>query len=462
MQIINREWVSKDFKLIDNDTVHDFYEFSSMVDKWKHVLVNQFNAKKGSTFGFTICIIDIRYFSLFFACLELGLKLVVYQRPYTYKDIDNYKIKVFKPLDIMVYNDGILNEVTEFFISSTATQSFSIDKTQLNNSIPMHIDVLPDDILLLTTSSGTSDQPKVISHTHKFFYNLSKRNANALSLCKNDRILHIRNMHHGSSVGVFFLPSLLACDNHYYVNFDDENIEVLVQTIEKYKITKLLVPYNKLMNLLAEYLVNNDLKFPNLTVFNLSYLENKWVSLCKANYIKSVTSIFGCNETSGPIFLPSINATTSDNFDNTNVGFLVDDFYKVNILYNSLYVYLETYNKWINTEDLFSTTAYGYVFEGKNRLIRINDVEFSMSEVTSVVQQHVLVEHIVVLDQNNLYLAIFEDTEIVLDILNSYIHATLSPLISISKYAKLNYKDYLYGIKLDQWKIKKYFRDNCD
>lgn len=464
MQVITRDWVSKHFTLTDDNGIHDYHEFSCLVDKWKYILVTKYNAKKGLTFGFTTCVIDIRYFSLFFACLELGLKLVVYNRPYTNKDLLNYKLTVFKPIDLMVYNTEILNEVTQTFISKFATTAFSLDELEIDITLHQldYEPVLPSDILLLTTSSGTTEQPKVIKHTHQFFYELCLRNANVIPITENDNILHIRNMHHGSSVGVFFLPTLRKCKNHFCVNFSDDNVEPLVSQITKYNITKLLVPYNKVMNLLAEVIIKNNVKFYNLTIFNLSYLEPKWVKLCNDSYVKEIISMFGCNETSGPIFLPYINNTTLLGFDNTNLGDIIDDFYNVDIINNSLHVYLSTYNTWVNTEDLFEKIHTNYIFLGKNRLVRINDVEFSIIEISDVVRKYVNVEHVVVLDQNNLYLAIFEEEDIDLSEVNNLIANTLSPLIVISKYAKLNYMDYLYGIKLDHYKIRKYFRDNCD
>lgn len=465
MDVIDRTWVLPNFLLHNANISHNYNDLCDMIDKWKYILCTKYNAQKGMTFGFTISNTDIKYFSLVFACVELGLKIVVYQRPYKIADINNYKIQAFTPIDLMVYDDYVMNDVIKMFISLCSTTSFSInelDEEVLITSIDYPV-VHPDDILLLTTSSGTTDTPKIISHSHKFFYLLCKRNCDILNFCESDNILHVRNLHHGSSISVFFFPSLHQCTNHYYINFEDDNIELLTDTISLYSISKLLVPYNILVNSLSNYLINHQIFFPKLTIFNLSYLEKEWISLCQHNHLLSITSIFGCNEVGGPIFLPSMDATTSQSlFNSEQLGPLLDDFYKLEIINGSLHVYVDCYNKWINLEDSFSCNNENYLFHGKNRLIRVNDVEFTILEISNIVSQFTNIDHTVVLDEGKLYLALFEISNCLDDIFNQInvaIREQLSPLLSITKYAILNKLDFIYGIKIDNWKLKKYFRD---
>lgn len=465
MDIITRSWITDSFKLHDNGVTYDYTILCDLIDKWKYLLTVKLNATKGMTFGFTITKTDIRYFSLIFACAELGLKIVVYQRPYKQSDIHNYKIKAFVPIDLMVYDDDVLNDVIDEFINTCSTTSFNISEIDLVDK-PLDINyptVFPDDILLLTTSSGTTDTPKIISHSHRFFYQLCIRNCSVLDFNNNDNILHVRNLHHGSSVSVFFFPSVHACSNHFYLNFQDEDMQSLSTSIENYDITKLLVPYNIIMSTFSKFLIENNLHYPQLTVFNLSYLEKEWITLCNNCHVLSIKSVFGSNETGGPIFLPEINKLSNTlTFDNSCVGPILDDFYKPQIIDNSLHVYISCYNKWINLEDSFSQSNEDFFFLGKDRLIRVNDFEFKLSDISEIVHDTLPIDHVVVLDENKLYLAIFDDYKLShddLNMINLAIQHRVSPLVHITKYCNLNKLDFVYGIKLDNWKIRKHFRD---
>jgi len=474
-KVITRHWVNKKFQLSSgwDDSVHNFDDFSKFVDKWKVILVKTYKAQPGNKIGFNVGTTDIRYFSLFFAVAELGMSFVVYQKPMKENDLNNYKIKVFSPLDFMVTDEASSTDpliVSFSKIHSKKTINLSdigkvIDiNDDGNQQIAGEILANPDDVFLFTTSSGTINTPKILNHTHKFFYDLCLRNSEIMGFTEIDRVMHIRNLHHGSSVSVFFLPSLKKCHNHSYHNFSEDAADKAVSHIVNYKVTKLLVPYNKVIDDFIFAFKLKQMKCSNLEIFNLSYLQDAWIEHCKDGMFKSITSIFGCNETGGPIFLPCLNKDT-ETVDSTYVGKPIDQFYELKIEKDILMVFLKTYNKWVSTEDRFMFIDNMYTYLGKKNLVRINDYEFELSDLKDFLNKLLNFDHELVYGNDKLFLAIFDPhirlkTLDDIDDINQLIGINFNPLVKISVVKTFVKADFNYGIKLDHQLLRSAFTDH--
>lgn len=466
-KVITRDWIHKDFILDDgwNESRRD--EIIFLIKKWKYFLQKKFNIKKGMTLGLCTSILDEKYFSLFFAAAELGLKFVVFPRPETIDDLNNYKLEIYKPIDIIAFDifnqeNPVIKKFIDEFGKSSISMSCVNDDINEKDFKDFKDEILADNDseILLTTSSGTTDRPKLIKHTHKFFYDLCIRNAKVMDFQGNDRILHIRNLHHGSSLGVFFLPSIYSCKYHFSCNFQDTDIDELLDSLKKNNITKLSVPYNSII----DSILNSTEFFPKLTIFNLSFLKPSWIEDCKNNKIKEIKSIFGCNETSGPIFIPKVDKHTSNNHNLTNFGNLLDDFYEVRNIDNTLEVYLRCYNKWVDTGDAFDIVDQEYIFVGKKQIVRINDILIDTENFRSLIKKHVKNEHIVIFDREyeKIYLGILDDYNYAhidkFSELNNILANEISPLIKISDVKYIVKEKYLYGIKIDHEKLRRFFR----
>lgn len=469
-KIISREWIHPDFKLYTKESNEYFSrsEIVNFIDKWKVFLKSSIGIKAGLTIGLCVSVMDHRYFSLFFAAAELGLKFVVFQRPEVDTDLENYKLTIFKPIDYIVYDNlNIDNVLIKKFIDEFSVVQFSINAldsiVNVNEStIANNIEANNNSEILLTTSSGTTDRPKIISHTHEFFYDLCKRNARVMQFKSEDKVLHIRNLHHGSSLGIFFLPSLLACEHHYSSNYEHNDTTSLLSALNDYGITKLSVPCNSVV----DCIINSNNQYKDLTIYNLSYLQQEWIQACRDGKIKQVVSIFGCNETSGPIFTPSIDKDTV-NFDPANLGPLTDKYYDTKIENNTLHVYLSTYDKWNSTGDVFDIDNGDYIFKGKDQVIRINDVLIKTEEIKRIARDYINEEHIVIFDQEceAIYLAMFDIEQAHIGWhkdLNKKIASVISPNVQISKALYFVKESILYGIKPDFEKMRAEFRKNND
>ena len=57
------------------------------------------------------------------------------------------------------------------------------------------------------------------------------------------------------------------------------------------------------------------IRFPNLRVSLLSYVPAFGKQYIKDSYVKEIQSIFGSNETAGPLFLSTLTADNIDEYD---------------------------------------------------------------------------------------------------------------------------------------------------
>ena len=76
-------------------------------------------------------------------------------------------------------------------------------------------------------------------------------------------------------------------------------------------------------------IIKDDLHFKNGIVYTLSIIRKEWIPAIQDNRIKDIISIFGSNETSGPVM---INQATDIDFTE-NTYKLVDNFYQINVAF---------------------------------------------------------------------------------------------------------------------------------
>lgn len=322
----------------------------------------------------------------FFACAELGLIVVTVDNDNLK---DNQKLKVYGDIDIVITD---------------------VDAYTSYSAIPIPYLISPKDILFRSTSSGTTDDPKVVSYTHEFCCQILHRNAKLYNLESIDSCLHTKALQHGSILCVYLLPTISYCSNHYCSTSKDWR--KLTSTI-----TRCLLYYDMLD---SKPLPNNDrLVMYTLTPINPALIKNQ-----------NIYSIFGCIETSGPLFLPKLP------IQNNCFGALLDDFFKITI--NNSILTVELPNKSIiTTGDQFYEENGQYFFEGRYSK-NIADIISKLEKTGLTHQKQFDIVHDLV--YNKIYLRLDTDTNINVDI------KVIEPRTK-----------FMYGIKFDA----SYFRDFC-
>lgn len=386
--IITRDWINDDIALTTTKS-YSKNDLIGMINYWKHRLLNE-GASYGDKIGIAIPSMEVSHIAISFAAYELGLRQVILPKPIIEQECKNPKCNSHLPLDFFVYclphdqtfeiakNHYIRNSKISIEIPSSFDEQSQIETKVLCNE---------NTDILLCTSSGTTGDPKLISQTHKFFFDLCSFNWSVLGFSNESKILHLSSFNHGSSLGVFYLPTLHVCKEHFFY-FDavtNKSMEYsIIDMCRKKQITHMLSPNASMTDALISEIENFDFDLPDLTIMVLSFINPRWEKIVKRSKIKKIVSIFGCSETSGPLFLPTLDRST-ENFRPRNLGKPVKGFHKIEVKDSHLLVTMPD-GSIIDTGDIVTDD---YQLIGKSKLPRIDDVEINVLDVIELLEQFV-------------------------------------------------------------------------
>lgn len=474
---ITREFISDNFvftDIRDANTSYDKLALVARINFWKCILKYNYSAMAGESILIGMQVINLDYFAIVIAAAELSLKIVVvdYNRTDKFRDAEynDPKTKLLSPIDIFLHDfpEDTINTSQIYskfvFFKKHSLRTYSTTTATSFNILPEMLAVVaesfpqPSDILFRVTSSGTTDVPKVIEHTHEYIYTISKRNA---ALYKGTA-LHVNNLNHGASASVTLLP-LLANDqvtNHlFYDGGNAESIDGLVDAIIPYKddIGFLSFPYPFLIDKFIEVSKQKNVCWPKLDLITLSYILDSAKHAVRDGVFNSITSIFGSNETLGPLF---INRADKNNWQIDASRYKTfDDFYNIAVSdEGKITVTIPVYNKAVETNDYFDLDNEWYVHRGRSDMFRINGEAINISTINNLNKQTTRAYIVVDTLHHCLYLACWEDMSadeiqsIKLSVESNFEH------VKVTKIAHLNKLDFYYAIKIDNELLREYFR----
>lgn len=458
----NRTIIHKEiqwYQPLDNGWhILNYQDIVDSILHWKNILVELANFKPGEKFGVGSSYCDLTYLTAIFAGIELGGKIIVMPSTYSGK-------KLIGPISTWIYQDdfskGISDGTTVGHAHNIPWSTFFSFKSRYNTFDHLdHRACCDTDTVLTTTTSGSGGTPRVVEYSHRLFDDIRQRSIKIFDLKADDRILHLSNMHHGGTGGVFFLPSLSACRYHYY--FDGLNldkIKELVDLVKQEKITKAMFPNNLVVDRFLKELSWLD---HDMEIYVNQANDKNWVKLVKQKNIKAIHSLFGSTETLGPIFLNTIHRYSDLDHDVLNYGKLLDDFYSIQLQDNHVVVNLKNhYQEIIN--DCFDLDQHGnHIFQARADLIRINDVVISMKTLNHLAQTIMNHDGVIVPDPvvNKIYVVYTRnliDHSAALAKINAQLRA-ISPVLEINDSECLDLEQFITGIKLSLENIRSYFR----
>jgi hypothetical protein len=236
-------------------------------------------------------------------------------------------------------------------------------------------------------------------------------------------------------------------------------MEGLVEEMSSYKdkIGFLSFPYPFLIDKFVEVSRNKNVKWPKLDLITLSYILDNAKHAVRDGIFNSITSIFGSNETLGPLF---INRADTENWDIDSRCFkTIDDFYKIVItLEGKITVTVPVYNKEVETNDYFQRDGDIFLHQGRSDLLRINGETINLDTINKLNKTYT--DAYVVADTLNhcLYLACWKNlsTEQI-QMIKKDVEKNFNR-VKITKISTIDKSNFYYGIKIDNELLREYFR----
>ena len=453
MNLIDRYFLNGNLKIHKNNTVYDYVEIVKQINQAKTYLIKERNAQPGDKIFFASTLWP-HYLAWFIAASELGLGFVVSDFPLLNRSKSvNKKLSLYG--DIKHVIKGAAPGLEEFFNAdhNDFWKDKVFDHKAYVNSSEEFADVFwatPDNVLIYATSSGTTGTPTVDAYTQEFFYKLAIRNAGIYDLKHTDRCLHTRNLHHGSVCGVYFLPTLRYCENHF--PFEDPGNKGWVDLIQEKQLNRALFFYD-MADIFAEHADIDTINNLRANYFVLAPVKENFLKFFEDK--SKIYSVFGSGETCGPLFLPQV---TKKMIAQSNFGKPLDDFYKISIQDGLISVIMPD-GRTTTSGDRFDLIDGNYIHKGRKNLYRINGIALYVDILVSSVEEITNLKNTkeidIVLDEE--YDSIYIRSDVTLDL--NKINAQLVKITGLSHYciAKQINKprtDFFNGIKFDPFDVR--------
>lgn len=374
--IITRHILHPQMILEVNDNRWSRDEILDGIDRAKSYLINEKKVKPGQN----VVMLAIHwpsYLIWFMACAELGLSFVICDSV----GLHRCSASVREKLSLYGEIDHVIGSIQDQYFCELPHlyEKYIHQGAWINypKTFDTPIWANRDSILIRSTTSGTTNIPKVCNHTHGFFYDLMIRNADVLNLNENDVCLHTRILHHGSVAGVFFLPSLYRCKGHRWCVVADS-----AKTIEKYDIDRILISYDSIIEITDK--TTNKMVIPKkiMTMYVLSHVSNQFLDHVVKHLGNTVISIYGCTETSGPLMLSTAEPFDEENWNLRAFSGPLDTFYDLSMKDGMIQVVMPDGNI-IIPGDRFVMNGDKWILKGRENIYRIKGKQIYLGVLAS-------------------------------------------------------------------------------
>ena len=230
--IITRELINKNIKVYDTISetkdVYNYNSLSLLINRVKNTFLEN-GAQKGNIVCLIQADISLVHIAAIFASLELGMKLLVADHPATKEALPYCKMAMRGPVDFTIYDNSLV-QVNDLLHRPWLEMITDYSKVVINsekistNTEPSAIWATEEDIALISSSSGTTNWSKSVEFTHNEVHLISNRNIKIFDYKSTDLVAQTKNLHHGGSLLISFLPALMTCDTHIAMFMPDIDV----------------------------------------------------------------------------------------------------------------------------------------------------------------------------------------------------------------------------------------------
>jgi len=486
--LLSRNLISADFLLFqeNQETRETFHitrdQLFSMIDFWKVLLVEKYNAKPGQKVLLEFNLTNAYYYSAIFAVWELGMIMIIdWPHAYSYEDATSYRMTMHGKLDFAIVYSGQADPNDKLFysfwdyernrlnsntiITEKDFDNYVIQDRNKFNLVSKKIFSQPDMDAVWSASGGTTGLPKQVKIKHREIFLQAERLCKHLGFVSGENTLHVNNLHHGASMCYHFLPSFMISKNHYVFNADiklgSEYYRKLSEYINERRINKVLLYSSESLTKFLTHTVKLQHKLDIITLF---YVNKQCIELIKKKNISSIRNVFG-DTTIGYGFLVKIvdQNTDPETYINNKIGPKLDDFFDFKIEDGYLYVKAvglgET--EWKTSKDKFELKNGFYYFYGRGTEFRICDEWINLGTIDKKITDlfgddggTIVIDN----EEQQLYLAIWKQNDEAEQKFRQYLLESFQ-YVKLNKVAKdLDPVEYIVSRKIDRQKLLRYFR----
>lgn len=484
--LINHEMLINQYNTFDRtNKTFDYSNFCNMIDYWKFILVEKYNATPGKTVMIEFNLTNVYYFSALFAAWELGLIVIVdwvhanseemcHSEVFSIHGKIDYAIvysRQLDPTDSVFYSKWDLHRTVlhcKQIITEKDFDNYEIVDHSRYKTITSTIYADPSLDAIWTATSGSTGVPKQQRINHKSVLLQAQRLSEHLAFEPNMSSLHTNNLHHGASACYHFLPSMMVVHNHWILNgqfITEKEQQELINLVVDQKINKLFLytPAKMWTWLKATPRLEHQ-----LDITTLYYCPKDMVTLAQDKNVRLIKSVFGDTTIAYGFLIKTVDCSQPlADYEPNCLGPKLDDFFDFKIQNSSLYISVPGLGQvdWKTSFDTFELRNNQYYFLGRGTDYRINDEWIRHQEIESKVSELFDVNNeegatiVVDNEEQQVYLAIWIDNPTAETELDRWFDQRYRNVYISKRARNLNKKDFMGARKISRPALREHFRN---
>jgi len=467
--VISRSIINPNLVIHHHSGTVNYAEFSTLVDRWKTLLVKEYGAKSGQRIVLEFIDPDPVYYAAVFAAFELGLILIAEWPPaFDEEDVVSHRMTMHGRIDFAIVEHSQtrpLNPTYNYWnhrrntanVDHVITDAEFKQYTDIDSAIADTVYAQPEDDAIWGASGGTTGLARQNKTTHHRTFLYAQRFIKPLNYKETDHCLHITSLLYGAGMAYYFLPTWMTAREHTLVAIKD--VKQLIQVIEDKKINKVKL---HTLALILEYLEQTHRLDHDLDILSIFNINDRAVVQIKEKNIKSVRMVFGDTTIALGFFYKVMDqSTTPTTYKRGCVGQPVDSLYEFEIRDGILYIAIPSLNQeWRTSQDRFTTDGQYYYFFGRGNQYNIGREKIVLGDLDLEVERLFGVGATIVVDEQyeKIYLAVWKDNPEAEAELIKYFEENFEK-ITINQIARnLDPNRFIVSRKIDREKVRDYFR----